>query len=391
VLGLSHVLLVEDDDGDAFLVEDLLADAAPDVATRRAVSLAEATEAVRQQPPEVVLLDLGLPDAEGSEAVARMVTAAPDAAVLVLTGLSDEHRAIEAVAAGAQDYLVKGQVDGSLLLRAMRYAVERRRVDDSLRRLVASELRAAENARLERGLLPQPWVRDPGVRIVSRYRPGRHQSLLGGDFYDVVERPDGRLHVVVGDVAGHGPDEAALGVLLRVAWRALVVADTPVERVLPLLDHVLETERYTDEMFATAVYLVVDRDRRAGTLVNAGHPAPVSLSSPPATPWPHLPGPPLGVIPLDRWPQTRVDLSRYWPLMLHTDGLIEGRAGPERLGQDGLLSVLADEVGQHGQHGGPLDLTGLPERVIDIVQKINGDALPDDVAVVIIDAGAARA
>ena len=383
MLGLDHLLLVEDDDGDAFLVEDLLADAAPEVAIRRATSLQAATAAVRQQTPDVVLLDLGLPDADGLEVVSTMVAVAPEAAVLVLTGLSDEHRGIAAVAAGAQDYLVKGQVDGPLLVRAMRYAVERRRVDESLRRLVETELRAEENARLERGLLPQPWIRDPGVRIVSRYRPGRHQSLLGGDFYDVVERPDGRLHVVVGDVSGHGPDEAALGVLLRVAWRALVVADTAVERVLPLLGHVLETERHTDEIFATAIYLVVDPERTSATLVNAGHPAPVSLVHPPSPPWPHVPGPPLGVLPLDRWPQTRISLAGQWPVMLYTDGLIEGRAGAERLGEDGLLTILEGEVGRLTS---PDDLAQLPERVIDLAEKVNGDALPDDVAIVVVDA-----
>jgi hypothetical protein len=69
---------------------------------------------------------------------------------------------VQAVAAGAQDYLVKGQVDGPLLARSIRYAVERSRADAELRRLYASELRAAENARLERGLLPHPLVSDPG-------------------------------------------------------------------------------------------------------------------------------------------------------------------------------------------------------------------------------------
>ena len=77
----------------------------------------------------------------------------------------------------------------------------------------ASELRANENARLERGLLPSPLLLDcPGVDIVAQYRPSRQFALLGGDFYDFVQTPDRTVHVMVGDVAGHGPDEAALGV-----------------------------------------------------------------------------------------------------------------------------------------------------------------------------------
>ena len=80
------------------------------------------------------------------------------AAVCVLTGRQDEHLGVVAVAEGAQDYLVKGQVDGVLLTRALRYAVERKRADENARRLREVELRQAESARLERGLLPQPLM-----------------------------------------------------------------------------------------------------------------------------------------------------------------------------------------------------------------------------------------
>ena len=144
------------------------------------------------------------------------------AAVCVLTGRSDEHLGIVAVAEGAQDYLVKGQVDGVLLTRALRYAVERKRADENARRLREVELRQAESARLERGLLPQPLMTTDEVAVHTFYRPGRHAALIGGDFFDVVQtRPD-RIDLIVGDVCGHGVDEAALGVELRVAWRALV-------------------------------------------------------------------------------------------------------------------------------------------------------------------------
>ena len=72
-----------------------------------------------------MLLDLGLPDASGLEGLRRLAARADGVALLVLTGLADEHRGAEAVAAGAQDYLVKGQVDGQLLTRAIRYAIGR--------------------------------------------------------------------------------------------------------------------------------------------------------------------------------------------------------------------------------------------------------------------------
>jgi len=97
---------------------------------------------------------------------------APSIAVLVLTGLSDEHRGIESVAVGAQDYLVKGSIDGQLLMRAVRYAVERKRADESVRRLFASELPPGPLRDL---LQPITEMRalTPIARVRSRLRPIR--------------------------------------------------------------------------------------------------------------------------------------------------------------------------------------------------------------------------
>ena len=112
-----------------------------------------------------------------------------------------------------------------MLRRALLYAIERKRAELIAADLHASQLRARENALLERGLLPSPLLLDnPGVEIVARYRPSREDALLCGDFYDVVQTPDRVVHVLIGDVAGHGPDEAALGAALRIAWRALTFA-----------------------------------------------------------------------------------------------------------------------------------------------------------------------
>src|SRR4051794_5710750 len=251
------VLLVEDDEGDAFLVRELLIDAGSRVELLRARSVSEAS-AVLSGHVDCVLLDLGLPDATGLDALTTVLELAPSIAVLVLTGLSDEFRGTEAVAVGAQDYLVKGSIDGQLLMRAIRYAVERKRADESLRRLFASEARAAENARLERGLLPEAMLRSGRFTVAASYRPGRHQSLLGGDFFDVMESEDGAVSGLIGDVAGHGPDEAALGVCLRIAWRTLVLSGADPDRILPAMDAVLVSERATDEVFATVAMVRVD-------------------------------------------------------------------------------------------------------------------------------------
>jgi DNA-binding NarL/FixJ family response regulator len=93
-------------------------------------------------------VDLSLPDATGLEALEQVLAMAPDTAVLVLTGLADAHVGIEAVAAGAEDFLVKQDVDGRLLSRAIRYAIERKPADVAMRELVEERIIGQENSRL---------------------------------------------------------------------------------------------------------------------------------------------------------------------------------------------------------------------------------------------------
>ena len=195
---------------------------------------------------DCVLLDLNLPATNGLDGLRAVLAVDPTAAVCVLTGLDDEHLGVAAVAAGAQDYLVKGKVDGEVLIRSVRYAVERRRAENSLLRLREEQLAAAESVRLERGLLPSPLLAGSPVRARSFYRAGRARSIIGGDFFDAVLGPTGTVHAIVGDVCGHGPDEAALGALLRVSWRALVLAGVDEPQLLPKLQQVLVSERHEE-------------------------------------------------------------------------------------------------------------------------------------------------
>ncbi|MEV0478874.1 PP2C family protein-serine/threonine phosphatase, partial [Streptomyces prunicolor] len=265
------VLLVEDDAGDALLVEELVADSALKIRLQWVRSMAEAAEVLAVDVPDCVLLDLHLPDAQGLEALSRVRAGAERAAVVVLTGLAEEETGLAAVAAGAQDYLVKGRVEPGLFGRAVRYAIQRKQAERAAVALQASSMQAQENARLERGLLPRPLLRGEGVEAVARYRPGRAQALLGGDFYDIVQSVDGTVHAVVGDVSGHGPDEAALGVALRIAWRTLVLSGVTGAEQVARLEELLVAERARSEVFATLVSLVVAPGARTARVVRAGH------------------------------------------------------------------------------------------------------------------------
>jgi serine phosphatase RsbU (regulator of sigma subunit) len=375
-----RVLLVEDDDGDALLFEELLRDADLEVSVTRATTVAGAEAALRGAV-SCVVLDLGLPDAEGLTALRRLLDAAPQVPVLVLTGLSEGGQGLSAVAAGAQDYLVKGHVDGESLARSIRYAVERRRADQVQDQLRAAQLVAVESARLERGLLPRPLVGDERLLIATGYRPGRARTLLGGDFYDVVERDDGTLHAVVGDVCGHDPDAAALGVCLRIAWRTLVLGGRDGDDLLTTLEQVLVHERVSDDVFATACMVSIAPDRRSAVVRVAGHPPPILLTPDDVAEVPAPSArPPLGVATTGRWPVAPLDLPPAWKLLLYTDGLIEGRmpGGDERLGTERLVALVARHAAANG------DGRGLIEGLIGTALELNGGDLADDVAALLI-------
>jgi CheY-like chemotaxis protein len=262
-----QVLLVEDDEGDAVLVRELLADAAAPVDLAWARSLSE-VERLWSPKIQCVVLDLQLPDANGLDGLRRLLRR--DAvAVVVLTGLDDQQQGVAAVGAGAQDYLVKGQIDGRSLERVIRYAVQRHQAEAVARELSEAQLLAAENVRLSRGLLPASLISDPTLGHAAQYRSGGGRMLLGGDFYDVVQTSDGALWAVIGDVCGHGPNEAALGVCLRIAWRTLVLAGHPEQDILPMLQQLLIHERHKPALFTTVCMAQISPDRvrlRSGRL-----------------------------------------------------------------------------------------------------------------------------
>ncbi len=374
-----RVLLVEDDEQDAFLVQELLAEVKAPVDLTIAHTIAEAQAGIAVA--DCVLLDLGLPDAEELDGLRRLLAVAPGAAICVLTGLGDEHLGSAALGEGAQDYLIKGQVDGNVLARSLRYAVERRRADENARRLHEVELLQQESARLERGLLPQPLLHSAGAEVHPFYRPGRRRAELGGDFYDAVEtRPD-TVSVMVGDVCGHGVDEAALGVELRVAWRALMLAGVPADDVLPAIEQVLKSERNRDTIFATVAMVTVHLDRAEADVRLAGHPPPLLLTSSGVRVVAAEHGPVLGVFDDASHQATRVDLDQDgWALLLYTDGLIEGRIDDtdRRLDVDGLRSLI-DQAQARG-----IPREALAGWLVEQAEEANGGPLADDVAMLIV-------
>jgi len=127
------VLLVEDNPGDALLVRMLLEEVGASKLDLTEVGLlGEALERLVEEDFGVVLLDLSLPDSQGLDTVNQVRVVAPEAPIVVLSGLDDEEMALQALQSGAQDYLVKGQGDGDLIARSIRYAIERKKAEEKL-------------------------------------------------------------------------------------------------------------------------------------------------------------------------------------------------------------------------------------------------------------------
>jgi diguanylate cyclase (GGDEF)-like protein/PAS domain S-box-containing protein len=130
---LKTVLLIEDNPGDARLLREMFKEEVSNsIKLTHVESMSDGEKHLAEHAVDLILLDLGLPDAQGLVAVRRAQAAAPHVALVVLTGLDDESLAVQVLQEGAQDYLVKGQIETRGLLRALRYALERKGLEEAL-------------------------------------------------------------------------------------------------------------------------------------------------------------------------------------------------------------------------------------------------------------------
>jgi signal transduction histidine kinase len=145
-----HILLIEDNPGDARIVEILLEESdLPNCKIYHFQTLADGVKALMQRDFDVVLLDLSLPDSRGFETLQRLISAKPDVNVVVMTGYTDKALGLNAVKAGAQDFLMKGGFDAELLTKTLRYAIERKNVLIKLAAATRAREVAEESARMK--------------------------------------------------------------------------------------------------------------------------------------------------------------------------------------------------------------------------------------------------
>ncbi len=321
-------------------VKDALADCAP-LYFDDAASVAGAYPDLEQAPQDDVRSFAFVPLLAGRRLLAATVLTWPSRAFLG----SEDRAFVEAFSSQC----------GQALDRAQRYETERT---------------IAET--LQRSVLPETLPSMEGATVAARYLPGTEAIDVGGDWFDTILLPDGRLCFAVGDVVGKGVQAAATMAQLRNGMRALTLDSSDPAAIVGKLNRLLEG--FTDAPFATLAFAAVDPTTYETSLISAGHLPPLVLS--PGREPELLEGTrglPLGVDPDTSYEAWTTTFEPGSVLVLYTDGLVERRDRP----LDEGLRLLIDAA--RGVEAGPDELVDL------LIERLLGDeARRDDVAVLAV-------
>ena len=225
---------------------------------------------------------------------------------------------------------------------------------------------------LQRSLLPESLPELPGLEFAARYVSGTAGVEVGGDWYDVIPLGDGRVALVIGDVAGRGiPAASAMG-QLRIALRAYALEDPSPANVVARVNKLAGTLPNGD--MATLIYLVFDPNTGTAELVRAGHPPALVRRADGSTEYASAsPGQPIGVLPRPRYETGSASLAAGSALLLYTDGLVERRGEPL---DEGLTRL------SHAFSTGPPGAEELCDHLIEAL--LSDQERPDDVAMLLL-------
>jgi PAS domain S-box-containing protein len=225
---------------------------------------------------------------------------------------------------------------------------------------------------LQRALLPERLPSVAGVSMAAHIAPGAGGTRVGGDWYDAVALPGGRLGVVVGDVAGHGVEAAArMGELRSVARAYALEGHGPVELVERMNGY---HAGLGADLMTTMLYAVIEIDSGIARVVNAGHPPPMVVRADGTSTVVEGAGPPLGVLDTWRYQEQQAQLDPGDLAVLYTDGLVERRG--ERLDESlARLRVIAEA--SHGEAG---------HALMRVLEAVGADDADDDVTLVVVRA-----
>lgn len=321
--GEYTVLVVEDDDLDFERVRRYLETASLEFRSSFRLewssSFDDALALLRRSSPDVVLLDLHLPDKEGLGAVRTMLAQAPDAAIVVLTGQDDRSRALEAIRIGADDYLLKDELTPDLLRRSLLFSVARGRNRSAERSAARDREERRAAGQLQTDLLPKTTPEIPGYEIAGLYRPA---NSVGGDLYDFLTMPNGDLLCHVADVSGHHLESALIMAGLRRVVRSLSPRLPDLRELFDAVNEAVH-EDTGDVQFVTQFLVRLEPAARRFEYVGAGQVGYVLRAT---GEWVRLDShiPPLGMRKvLPDFSPTTVTVEPGDVVVLPTDGFVE--------------------------------------------------------------------
>jgi len=336
-------LVIEDSEVDALLLLEQLKEGGYAVESRR-VDNAEDLSAALAQPWDIIFSDHNMPRFNSTAALQIARAANPDIPFLIVSGVIGEEAAVAAMKAGAQDYLMKGNMARLVAAvdRELQDAADRRARRAAERALLAQEEEFRIARTIQQQLFPAGPPALPGYDIAGASCPA---TATGGDYFDFIPTPQGRLLLVVGDVTGHGLGPAMLMADVRAYLRALVRSGLGFENILTQARHLL-IEDLGEEHFITLLFAELDPATGAWRYINAGHP-PGHVIAPDgrlkAEMMPTTPA--LGIDREEEKLEAKpIALEKGDLVLLLTDGILEAHsAAGEEFGEERALEIVRRE------------------------------------------------
>lgn len=390
------MLLVEDNEDDAALIERQLRSAGFGVSSRRTEGALDTRRALENEPWDLVLADFTLPSFRGVDVLPMLRELDLDTPFVIVSGTIDVATALEAMKAGARDFVVKGELNRlpAVVERELESSadlLERRRAERE-RDMAVVQLRAAneelqalaaENAHryeaehrvaevLQEALLALPKS-VTGVEFAARYASAADNARVGGDFYDLFEIEDERIGILIGDVSGKGLEAATLTSIVRNSVRMRAMDGlTPAETMTKTNDAFFALT--SSETFVTAFFATLDTRDGTLTYVGAGHPPAMIKRTDGQVGLLGESESLLGAFLGTHFEDHLVLLSPGDVLVAYTDGVIEARDGGALYGQERLRDLLAGLADGTGPEG-------VAEAVYRDVVEYSGGVTHDDVAI----------
>ena len=373
-----RALVIEDSEIDALLLIEQLKAGGYALETQRVDNADELNAALAGKPWDIIFSDHNMPNFSSTAALQIVRAKNPDVPFLIVSGTIGEEVAVAAMRAGAQDYLMKGNMARlvAAVERELQDAIERRARKAAERTLLAQEEEFRLAREIQQHLFPAAAPVLPGYDLAGSSVPA---AATGGDYFDFIPTPSGDVLVVVGDVTGHGLGPALLMADVRAYLRALVLADHKLATMLTHARRLLLKDLGLD-YFITLFFAQLNPATGMWTYINAGHPPGCLLPATGGEPHEMLPTTPALGIDRDEEPLVpkQVQLQNGDVVLLVSDGIIEAWSPDgQEFGEERMLAIVQRERNRPA--------TEIIQALMDAVRAHSGsNVLQDDMTAVVI-------